>query len=141
MPRSLWICSNRANPTHTSRRISGDHGSPMTSRLRAIEHAISPKLVRCMTRNLAAWVPLRNYACQVAFLEGTSNRRQADDPRDRRAGHDRRPHRPRARRRHGPGEDPYLGITRLTRDTGYAPAFDVTTAVADYVAWRADNPR
>jgi nucleoside-diphosphate-sugar epimerase len=25
--------------------------------------------------------------------------------------------------------------------TGFAPAFDVTTAVADYVAWRADDPR
>jgi nucleoside-diphosphate-sugar epimerase len=37
----------------------------------------------------------------------------------------------------GPGENPYLDITRLTRDTGFAPAFDV----ADYVAWRADNPR
>jgi hypothetical protein len=23
----------------------------------------------------------------------------------------------------------------------FAPAFDVATAVADYVAWRADNPR
>jgi nucleoside-diphosphate-sugar epimerase len=41
----------------------------------------------------------------------------------------------------GPGEDPYLDITRLTRDTGFAPTFDVATAVADYVAWRADNPR
>ena len=44
-------------------------------------------------------------------------------------------------RRHGPGEDPYLDITRLTRDTGFAPVFDVASAVADYVAWRADNPR
>jgi nucleoside-diphosphate-sugar epimerase len=40
----------------------------------------------------------------------------------------------------GPG-DPYLDITRLTHDTGFAPTFDVATAVADYVAWRADNPR
>ena len=39
------------------------------------------------------------------------------------------------------GDDPYLDITRLTRDTGFAPAFDVAAAVADYVAWRADNPR
>ena len=30
------------------RRISGDQGSPMTSSVRAIEHAISPKFVRCM---------------------------------------------------------------------------------------------
>jgi nucleoside-diphosphate-sugar epimerase len=44
-------------------------------------------------------------------------------------------------RRHGPGEDPYLDISRLTHDTGFAPAFDVAAAVADYVAWRADNPR
>jgi hypothetical protein len=28
----------------------------------------------------------------------------------------------------------------LTHDTGFAPSFDVATAVADYLAWRADNP-
>jgi nucleoside-diphosphate-sugar epimerase len=44
-------------------------------------------------------------------------------------------------RQHGPGEDPYLDTTRLTDDTGYAPAFDVATAVADYVSWRGDNAR
>lgn len=44
-------------------------------------------------------------------------------------------------RQDGPGDDPYLDITRLTRDTGFAPAFDVDAAVADYVAWRAGNPR
>jgi len=44
-------------------------------------------------------------------------------------------------RQDGPGDDPYLDTTRLTHDTGFAPAFDVATAVADYVAWRADNPR
>ena len=44
-------------------------------------------------------------------------------------------------RQDGPGKDPYLDITRLTRDTGFTPAFDVTAAVADYVAWRAGNPR
>ena len=44
-------------------------------------------------------------------------------------------------RQAGPGDDPYLDTTRLTRDTGFAPAFDVAGAVADYVAWRADNPR
>ncbi len=43
-------------------------------------------------------------------------------------------------RRRGPGSDPYLDITRLTRDTGFAPDFDVASAVADDVAWRADNP-
>ncbi|TWP53823.1 NAD(P)-dependent oxidoreductase [Lentzea tibetensis] len=44
-------------------------------------------------------------------------------------------------RQNGPGDDPYLDITRLRRDTGFAPAFDVAAAVADYVTWRADNPR
>jgi nucleoside-diphosphate-sugar epimerase len=44
-------------------------------------------------------------------------------------------------RQDGPGDDPYLDTTRLTHDTGFAPAFDVATAVADYVAWRAGNPR
>jgi nucleoside-diphosphate-sugar epimerase len=44
-------------------------------------------------------------------------------------------------RQDGPGEDPYLDITRLVDDTGFAPAFDVAAAVADYVKWRADNPR
>jgi nucleoside-diphosphate-sugar epimerase len=44
-------------------------------------------------------------------------------------------------RREGPGENPYLDITRLSHDTAFEPAFDIATAVADYVAWRADNPR
>ncbi len=44
-------------------------------------------------------------------------------------------------RQHGPGQDPYLDITRLSHDTGFTPAFDVATAVADYVTWRARNPR
>lgn len=44
-------------------------------------------------------------------------------------------------RQGGPGKDPYLDITRLARDTGFAPHFDVNAAVADYVAWRAHNPR
>ena len=44
-------------------------------------------------------------------------------------------------RRAGPGDDPYLDITRLTEDTGFVPAFDIGAAVADYVAWRADHPR
>src|SRR6266568_1713306 len=41
----------------------------------------------------------------------------------------------------GRQDGPYLDTTRLTHDTGFAPTFDVATAVADYVAWRADNPR
>jgi nucleoside-diphosphate-sugar epimerase len=44
-------------------------------------------------------------------------------------------------RQHGPGDDPYVDITRLTRDTGFVSMFDVASAVADYVAWRADNLR
>jgi nucleoside-diphosphate-sugar epimerase len=44
-------------------------------------------------------------------------------------------------RQNGPGADPYLDITGLTQDTGFTPAFDSTTAVGDYVAWRAHNPR
>ncbi|GIF01021.1 NAD-dependent epimerase/dehydratase family protein [Paractinoplanes rishiriensis] len=44
-------------------------------------------------------------------------------------------------RRDGPGDDPYLDITRLTQDTGFVPAFDIAAAVADYVAWRAGNLR
>lgn len=44
-------------------------------------------------------------------------------------------------RREGPGDDSYLDTTRLTQDTGFEPTFDIATAVPDYVAWRADNPR
>lgn len=44
-------------------------------------------------------------------------------------------------RQNGIGADPYLDITRLTQDTGFTPAFDMATAAADYIAWRADNPR
>jgi nucleoside-diphosphate-sugar epimerase len=43
-------------------------------------------------------------------------------------------------RQAGPGANPYLDISRLTAETGFAPAFDLTTAVADYVAWRTCNP-
>jgi UDP-glucose 4-epimerase len=39
-----------------------------------------------------------------------------------------------------PAEDPYLDITRLARDTGFEPAFDVRAGVADYVAWLQSNP-
>ena len=42
----------------------------------------------------------------------------------------------------GPAEDSYLDIDRLRRDTGYRPAYDAGSAVADYLAWlRAGNPR
>ncbi|MDF8262630.1 NAD-dependent epimerase/dehydratase family protein [Luteipulveratus flavus] len=40
-----------------------------------------------------------------------------------------------------PAPNPYLDITRLTADTGFAPAYDLPAAVADYVAWRAEHPR
>ncbi|MFE7172579.1 NAD-dependent epimerase/dehydratase family protein [Streptomyces sp. NPDC057616] len=46
-----------------------------------------------------------------------------------------------ARSSSGPGDNPYLDITRLTADTGFTPAYDLPRAVADYVAWRADNAR
>ncbi|MFK4086301.1 NAD-dependent epimerase/dehydratase family protein [Kribbella sp. NPDC020789] len=44
-------------------------------------------------------------------------------------------------RQSGPGEDPYLDISRLTAETGFTPAYDVAAAVADYVNWRTTNPR
>jgi nucleoside-diphosphate-sugar epimerase len=44
-------------------------------------------------------------------------------------------------RANGPGEDPYLDISRLTEDTGFKPAFDVAASVADYAEWRKDNER
>ncbi|WP_112243787.1 NAD-dependent epimerase/dehydratase family protein [Kribbella monticola] len=44
-------------------------------------------------------------------------------------------------RQNGPGDDPYLDITRLTEETGFEPAFDTAASVADYFAWRTDNSR
>jgi nucleoside-diphosphate-sugar epimerase len=44
-------------------------------------------------------------------------------------------------RQAGPGDNPYMAISRLTEDTGFTPAFDPAKAVADYVAWRANKPR
>ena len=43
--------------------------------------------------------------------------------------------------RTAPARTPTSTSSGSTRDTGFTPAFDVATAVADYVAWRADNPR
>lgn len=37
--------------------------------------------------------------------------------------------------------DPHLDISRLTADTGFTPEFEIATAVADYLTWRADSPR
>lgn len=44
-------------------------------------------------------------------------------------------------RQNGPGDDPYLDITRLTEETGFTPAFNVADAAADYLTWRSTNPR
>ncbi|NUS15054.1 MAG: NAD(P)-dependent oxidoreductase, partial [Streptomyces sp.] len=42
----------------------------------------------------------------------------------------------------GAGPDVRLDVGRLRRDTGYAPAYDTRSAVADYLAWlRAGNAR
>jgi nucleoside-diphosphate-sugar epimerase len=40
-----------------------------------------------------------------------------------------------------PEEAPFLDITRLHAETGFAPAFDLRAAVAHYVAWRRENAR
>ena len=42
---------------------------------------------------------------------------------------------PAGRNPDGPGHDTYLDITRIREDTGYVPAYDVESAVADYVDW------
>jgi UDP-glucose 4-epimerase len=47
---------------------------------------------------------------------------------------------PAGRHPDAPADDPYLDITRLTRDTGFEPAFDVRAGVADYVAWLRQSP-
>jgi UDP-glucose 4-epimerase len=42
----------------------------------------------------------------------------------------------------GSGQGISLDISRLRQDTGYRPAYDTETAVADYIAWlRAGHPR
>ena len=41
----------------------------------------------------------------------------------------------------GAEEEPYLDVSRLREATGFAPEFDPAAAVADYVAWRRENPR
>jgi len=44
-------------------------------------------------------------------------------------------------RRDARGDDGYLDITRLREETGFDPAFDIESAVADYVGWREANSR
>ena len=42
----------------------------------------------------------------------------------------------------GPGEDPYLDITRIQQATGYQPAHEVECGIADYIDWlRSGHPR
>lgn len=43
--------------------------------------------------------------------------------------------------RPGGATGPYLDISRLREETGFAPEFDVRAAVADYAEWRKTNPR
>jgi nucleoside-diphosphate-sugar epimerase len=92
---------------------------------RAIALLMTTKTLRHDTYNLSSGRPYTNREFVAALEEITSGLRLDLLPG----------------RQNGPGEDPYLDITRLADDTGFAPDFDVTAAVADYVAWRADNPR
>jgi UDP-glucose 4-epimerase len=49
---------------------------------------------------------------------------------------------PEGRNPAGPGQGICLDISRLRQDTGYEPAYDLQTAVADYIAWlRAGHQR
>jgi nucleoside-diphosphate-sugar epimerase len=43
-------------------------------------------------------------------------------------------------RRSGAPHDPYMDIARAARDVGYAPAFDITHGVADYIGWLTSHP-
>jgi nucleoside-diphosphate-sugar epimerase len=40
-----------------------------------------------------------------------------------------------------PPAQPYLGISRLTADTGFHPRYDLDAAVADYLAWLTHHER
>jgi nucleoside-diphosphate-sugar epimerase len=92
---------------------------------RAIALLISTETLRHDTYNVSSGRPATNRELANA-LEAITPGLRLDLPPGRQGG---------------PGDDPYLDITRLSRDTGFAPKFDVAAAVADYVAWRADNPR
>jgi len=39
----------------------------------------------------------------------------------------------------GPGRDTWLDITRLRRDTGYQPAYDLDRGLRDYIGWLRDG--
>jgi nucleoside-diphosphate-sugar epimerase len=92
---------------------------------RAIALLMTAKTLRHDTYNVSSGRPFTNREFATALQASTSGLRLNLLPG----------------RQDGPGDDPYLDIARLTRDTGFVPAFDVAAAVADYVAWRADNPR
>ncbi len=92
---------------------------------RAIALLMSAETLRHDTYNVSSGRPATNRAFAEALQAATSGPR-IDLLDGRRAG---------------PGDNVYLDITRLNRDTGFEPAFDLAAAVADYVAWRAANPR
>jgi nucleoside-diphosphate-sugar epimerase len=92
---------------------------------RAIALLTTAKTLRHDTYNVSSGRPFTNRELTVALEAITPGLRL-----DIRPG-----------RQNGPGHNPYLDITRLTEDTGFTPTFDMATAVADYVAWRADNRR
>lgn len=92
---------------------------------RAIALLMSAETLHHTTYNVSSGQPMTNRELVDAVRSATSGPRPGLVP-DRPAG---------------PGSNPYLDITRLNHETGFAPAFDATAAVADYVAWRAANPR
>ncbi len=97
----------------------------------------SPGAGRAITLLMTAQT-LRHDTCNVSSGRPATNRKLADALRAIAPGlrPDLLPG-----RQDGPGDGPYHDTTRLTRDTGFAPALDAATAVADYVAWHAGNPR
>lgn len=92
---------------------------------RAIALLMTTQTLRHDTYNVSSGQPFTNRELADALREITPGLRSDPLPG----------------RQDGPGSNPYLDITRLTRDTGFTPAFDVAEAVADYVTWRANNPR
>jgi nucleoside-diphosphate-sugar epimerase len=123
-------------PSHISAALRGEQPPPLHAddggdrcyapdAGRAIALLLTTQTLRHDTYNISAGRPVTNREFADALQAAIPGLRL-----DLRPG-----------RQHGPGEDPYLDITRLTDDTGFAPTFDIAAAVADYVAWRAGNPR
>ena len=79
-------------------------------------------------------------ARHVQHLLGTAGRQPRVRHRRQRRGPRRRGVAAPGRNPDAPADDPYLDIARLTRDTGFEPAFDVRAGVADYVAWLREHP-